>query len=498
MKKLFIAILLTVMPALTVLSASDGFISTRNVNLQHDGKAMAVAMDIVLDSLRLASNRQMLLTPYLEGADGSTVLLPTVLLNGRNMQVVYQRQGLSKQIRENYNNIYKVCARKNRTAQSVAYSASVPTQPWMNGGKTVLRLATDTCGCGVVKGRDAGLAPELASWEETIEERVLPKLLLAYVVPPVTELPVTIHEGKARVQFEVDKTELHTEPYVCKNGQRIDNRAQLKVICDSIDYATSDPNVELASISVCGYASPESPYTHNEFLATNRSRALAEYIGSRYNLPRERSTYDAVPENWEEFRQQVVAATDITDQQRQDLLELIDQPTYGAADYDAKERTLKFTPRFAKLYKTKILPVWFPELRCTKFAISTRLKPQSDEKLAEIIRKTPELMSLNQMFRVARMYEEGSKEFNEVIAITLHYYANDEVANLNAAVAAIHAGDYDRAAQLLQKAGNSQEAENARGVVAAHNDDLEAAKKHFRAAGTLKEAKLNLNVLEQY
>lgn len=491
MKKILTSILLAVLPVvLTMASSTDGSVSTRNVTLQNDGRTFAVSMDMVLDDLRLSPNGQILVTPYLEGSNGETVMLPTVLVNGRNMQYVYERSGLSRKVRENYTNIYNVTARRNRSSQSISYSTSVPSQPWMRKGSATLRLATDTCGCGAVRGK--GTTPGLATWQEP---DLLPLLRLAYIVPPVTELPLTVHEGRARVQFEVDRTELHPEPYVCKSGQRIDNRQQLRVIEDSIRYALSNENVEIARVDVCGYASPESPYTHNDYLATNRSRALSEYIGQRFSLPRECCTYSAVPENWGEFREKVTSATDITERQRQDLLELIDAPTYGPSDFDAKERTLKSDPRFARLYSGKILPVWFPELRCTKFAISTRLRPLSDEKLAEIIKVHPEMMSLNQMFRVARLYREGSTEFNEVIAVTLRYYSDDETANLNAAVAALSSGQFDRAARLLEKAGSSPEAENARGYLSVHGDDTESALRHFRNAGSLGEARYNLSVI---
>ena len=194
--------------------------------------------------------------------------------------------------------------------------------------------------------------------------------------------------------------------------------------------------------------------THNDFLATNRSKALAEYLGKLYKLPEGSASYGAVPENWEEFRQQVVAAKDITGRQRADLLELIDRPAYGPSDYDAKEQTLKTDPRFAALYRAKILPEWFPMLRTTKFAINTILRPQPDEKLAEIIKTKPQLLSLNQMFRVARLYPEGSDEFNDVIATALKYYPDDPVANLNSAVVAMREGKYAAAAALLAKAGD--------------------------------------------
>lgn len=224
-------------------------------------------------------------------------------------------------------------------------------------------------------------------------------------------------------------------------------------------------------------------------------RPLAGYIGERFSLPADKCAYSAVPENWGEFREMVVSSSEITPQQRADLLELIDAPAYGPSDYDAKERTLRTDPRFARLYRSLILPKWFPRLRATRFAISTRLKPMSDEQLARIIDTDPQMMSLNQMFRVARLYPEGSPEFNRVIGIALKYYPESPVANLNAAVAAIAAGDFDTAATLLEKGGDSPEAENARGVVATRNGDFDAARAHFEKALPLPAASKNLEEL---
>ncbi|MBQ0046453.1 MAG: DUF3868 domain-containing protein [Prevotellaceae bacterium] len=493
MKKIFTIMLLAAISALPALSATDGEgIQTSHVQVTRDENKVIVTMNIILDQINLKRNQQVFVTPYLESTDHKTVAsFPSVLLNGRNMQYVYERSGMSRKMKASHDQIAQVVRRKNGTEQTLSYTESIDIMPWMDGQELSFHLAIDSCGCGVIAGSDQSELMQLMLTPK------LRKLYTSFIIPAVTEAPVAIHEGKARVQFEVDRTELHAVPYVCKNGQRIDNRAQLQIICDSINYALRDENVEIANINICGYASPESPYDHNDFLATNRSRSLAEYIGQRYNLPKERCTYSSVPENWAEFREQVIAANDITEKQRQDLLELIDKPTYGSADFDAKERALKTDPRYAKLYKEKILPVWFPELRCTKFAISTRLKPTSDEQLARIIKTSPELLSLNQMFRVARLYPEGSAEFNETFSIALRFYTDDPVANLNAAVAAIKAGNFDQAAKYLEKAGDSPEAENARGVVAANNNDMEAALRHFNAAGSLREAALNKSLIKE-
>lgn len=482
------ALLLTITAGMAAMAPARGGISYDATDLRvHDGNLLVTIL-FKLDSLNLGTDRQLYLTPVVEDGAGNDEVLPSLLVNGRNMHYAYRRGSLRKtELREH--NIGQEVRRMNGHPQTVEYRASVPADRWMLSKSAAIRVVTDTCGCGVRSGRNLG-NPLLMCLNPA------PKMRTVFITPEVTPLPVIAHEGKARVQFEVDKTELHAEPYRCRNGQRIDNRAQLRVIDDSVKYALSNPDVEIASIGVCGYASPESPYLHNEYLSTNRSRALAEYLGAKYNLPADRSTYSSVAENWGEFRQIVDTASSLTARQRRDLLALIDRPTYGPSDFDAKERELKSDPKLAKLYRDVILPKWFPTLRATTFVINTRLKPMSDERLAEVMEKNPEMMSLNQMMRVARLYPEGSDKFNRAIETALRYYPDDRTANLNGAVAAIQRGDFDEADRLLDKAGDTPEAFNARGVIATNSGDFKLARELFLKAGELPEAIKNLNLLD--
>lgn len=484
MKHMNLAAALLLVASGVTASGADILDSRSEIKMRDD--RVSVSIDFVLDSLHMRSNQQMYVSPVLEDNLGNRIALPALLVNGRNMHYAWERGSVKRGGAHNYE-VYREVRRHNGKPQSVEYSWSVPYESWMLRPGAHLTLVADSCGCGHEYGSRIGDPAPLG---------LTPQVAVVYKTPEVTELPVSIHEGKARVQFEVDRTELHDTPYVCRNGQRIDNTAQLRVIDDSVRYALSDPNVEIASIKVTGYASPESPYLHNEQLSTGRSRALAEYLAGKYNLPKEKSEYDAVAENWREFRELVEKSGELTATQRRDLLELIDAPTYGPSDFDAKERALKTDRRFARVYKNLILPKMFPQLRATVFAISTRLKPMSDEKLAEVILKTPEMMSLNQMMRVARLYPEGSEDFNRVIETALKHYPDDPTANLNAAVAAISAGDFDRAEKLLAKAGDSPEAENARGVVAVHNGDFERAEELFAKAPLLPEAAKNLMMIK--
>lgn len=233
-----------------VAAASAGI--TRNIDFHRAGADMRVAMELVLDSLELGANHQLFVTPVLHSgaADSARVVLPTVLLNGRNMHYAYERGSLRREIVDSYDLTAEVW-RHNGSSQSVSYSETTPLRRWMYGPKAFLSIVYDTCGCGVPAGREIVKIPL----------GLIPQMRYTYLTPEVTELPVAIHEGEARVQFEVDRTELHPEPYTCRSGQRIDNREQLAIIYDSIRYATSDPNVEIARIDICGYASPESPYS---------------------------------------------------------------------------------------------------------------------------------------------------------------------------------------------------------------------------------------------
>ena len=489
MKILYKFILALVLSTQVSASASAQTVSANNVHVDYTNEMLTVSADIVLDSLRLKSNNQLFITPIVKAGDTMTVSLPSVLVNGRKMHISYQRGVLNgfKTIKQH--DIIQEVERKNRTRQQVSYSSRVKLAGAIDPRSAAVAFVYDSCGCGVdIANRITPFVP--------LFENPYKKLIPAMVTPPVSDLPVSIHEGKARVQFEVDRTELHALPYVCKNGQRIDNREQLAVIDDSVKYALSDPHVEIAGIRICGYASPESPYTHNDLLASGRSRSLAEYLAFRYNLPKQSVSYTAVPENWKEFRQLVVDSKEITEQQRSDLLQLIDRPAYSPGDYDAKEIELKTNPKFSSLYRSKILPEWFPRLRATTFAISTRLKPLDDEELAKVLETTPEKMSLNQMFRVARLYPEGSDKFNHVIDVALKHFPDDPIANVNAAAAHIMRGDYEAARELLDKIGESDEAYNLRGIVATHDGEYDKAIGYFERAGNLEAAKINLHYMK--
>lgn len=495
--KRHLIILYSVMMALCAGASpkGDGTIISQDVRVTPHGNEVIVNMNLVLDQLHLGRNHQVFVTPFIESErSGQSLMLPTYVFSGRNMHYVYLRNGETKaKGKTRYNIIREMYVPKGQT-ETVGYTQRVDLQPWMLKDDAVLRLSFDTCGCGRTIGEN--------SLRQPLALNPVDRMFIVPFPAPVAEVPkIQYHHGKARVEFEVDKFELHENVYsythrITKRRHVIDNRAELKVIDDSIHYALSDENVEIDRIKVCGYASPESPYLHNDYLATNRSRALAEYIARHYNLPQDRCTYDAVPENWAGFREQTLASTEITEQERNDLLYLIDRPAYGPSDYDNKEAELINGPKYARLYREIIHPDWFPKLRYTDFVIQTRLKPLTLAQLHEVLDKTPELLSLNQIYTVAADCEHGSEEFLKAMDAALKFYPNDETANCNAASLAVERKDYDKAAEYLWKAGESDEANILRGIVETSKLNFEKAIEFFEKAQNTPEAKRNLQLLK--
>lgn len=499
MKRLYILILLCTGISLNNILADNsknGKVSHTEPQITKVSDRVSVTMQLILDSLTLRSNHQLYVTPVIDGYNqGSQVrkVLPSVVLSGRNMHYVYLRTGKTVKSDHIKYTVGKEVYHKRGTKDTLSYAETLPYESWMMSDDSEIFVYVDTCGCGLpgrtVKpaGKPLGLNPLNRMTQ------------MPYPVPsPVKDKEIK-HEGRAQVQFEVDKWEVHNEVYpythrITKRRHVIDNRAQLQIFDDSLKYALSSPNVELTGLRIVGYASPESPYDHNEFLAKNRAESVLKYIEKNYNIPDSICSYDAVPENWEGFRQQVMASTQISEEDRSNLIALIDRPVHSPMDYDRKEKELETSPKFAHLYKTAIHPDWFPELRYTHFTITTRLKTKTLDELRQVIKTEPHLLSLNQIYLVATSYPRDSEEYRQTMEVAVREFPNDTTANLNAAAFAIDRKEYAEAEKYIAKAGNGKEAQVIRGILELYKGNEEEACKIFEQVDCI-EAKNNLKHL---
>ena len=289
--------------------------------------------------------------------------------------------------------------------------------------------------------------------------------LFVYITPPVEVKTRTI-TGSAFIDFPVSQTVIYPEYR--------DNPAELDKIIKTIDVIKNDSDVQITSISIKGFASPESPYDNNTRLAKGRTQALKEYVQQLYGFPSEILTTSYEPEDWEGLREYVEASA-LKDKEQ--ILKWIDKDM----EPDRKEWIIK--QQYPESYRI-LLRDCYPALRHSDYAVQYVIRSFADvEEMKRILQTSPGKLSLSEIYQVASTYEQGSEEYNELIETMVHLYPADEGANLNAANVAMAQGNLNAARKYLKKAGTRPEAEYARGLLLAIEQDYAAARPYIEKAG---------------
>jgi len=274
--------------------------------------------------------------------------------------------------------------------------------------------------------------------------------------------------GQAFVDFEQGRTGID-ESYHSNAGELAKIRA-------TIDSVRRDKDITIDRIFLKGYSSPEGKYSLNESLSRKRTEAIRQYVKNIYNLPDNKFITNFVAENWDGLREYVAGSTLPS---RQEILSLIDDKlTYQ--DMDAKEWKLKST--YPEDYEI-LMEKCYPFLRRTDYKVEYTIRSYaSAEEVEEVLKTRPGNLSLEEFYLAAQKYAPGSEDFNNTFLKAASVYPDDPTANLNAAVALMQDGKLDAAKKYLDKAGNSGEANYAKGVFAALNEEFDEAEKFFGKA----------------
>ena len=76
-------------------SGSDTRVKVSNYQVGHVGDQTMVALDFVLDSLNVPSNRYRAFTPIIKTKDGShEQRMKTLLVTGRTQEIIFEREGI--------------------------------------------------------------------------------------------------------------------------------------------------------------------------------------------------------------------------------------------------------------------------------------------------------------------------------------------------------------------------------------------------------------------
>ena len=467
MKTICLYSLLALLPLVPVAADEvkrlPGGAEVSGVDIRKQRDSVVIRMNLNLSGMEVGRNRSIVVTPLFY-AEGEEEWLPAIEVMGRTRYLYYQRNEESLYADSPYTIIKKD---KNAT-QQVGYQVSVPYRKWMDRASLV--VAEDTCQCGEVSKGNSIL---LAQADLVFTPR------LAYISPQAETRKARALSGEAYLDFPVNKTVIYPE------YRR--NTAELAKIRATIDTIRTDKDFSITRISLKGYASPEGRYAANVRLSEGRTDALKDYLMGEYGFEASLFRTNAGAENWAGLRK-YVAQSGLADKEA--ILAIID----SEEEPDAKEQRIR--REHAASYRT-LLQDCYPALRRTDYTVDYVIRGFNVEEAKEVIKTRPQNLSLQEMFAVAQTYQPGSEEFNHVFDVAVRLYPADPIANLNAANAFLERGAAELALKFLDKAGDTPQADNARGVAMILLERYDEAEQylHRAARAGVSEASENLKYI---
>lgn len=308
---------------------------TDSVYFRHEGDSVQLLMRVHLPK-RVGKREVIILEPRLVlGSD--SVDLSSVGVYGRTPYYRLIRSGIFTF--QNPDDIMVRCRDLDRFSYFL-YARKVHRRDWLEGAVLKMAYTRYTC-CGDILEREG--------WEVAEARLFLAADTLVEWVPEVMEKHGTMH-----VDFVLDSINIRPDYH--------DNRRELARLDSALDSVLSDERYRIESLTLHGYASPEGPYRHNEWLAKNRTEALRRYIAERYpsldTLIRTRHT----AEDWEGLRAYVAASQ----LRHKDEIMAVFNDTVRWSDPDERLRHVRRTYRedFADIFDRSL-----PYLRHTDYTL---------------------------------------------------------------------------------------------------------------------------------
>lgn len=453
-------------------------LTIENLNISKEGDVINISMDVNLNNLKLNKNEMLIVTPVIlskETEDAKELEPFTVIGKLRN-----------KVLQRSYNSIGKVVLnfpenskviRKNGTDQSIQYASSLPFDEWQRDAQFVLR--TEVIGCADCLDNE----PDMLLTDRLLPERFVPEYSYTYIVPDVEEVKQRSETYSAYLNYMVGRWNLLRE---YKN-----NATELKKVEDIIMELKNNPDLTISDFTITGYASPEGSSQSNLLLSQRRAESFAKFLETKYEYDVSQFTIKWAGEDWNGLKE-AVAASGLAN--KNDIIEIINT----VSDQDARDGRIIALDN-GVTYK-RLLNDFYPQLRRNDYNIAFVSRPFNVKEASEIIKTSPNLLSLNEMFHVANTFPADSEEFREVFVIAVNTFPESETANINVAVAELNNNNIDAALSRLEKMKDNPAAWNLLGVCYAQKGMNEQAVTYFnRAIDNGDEAASgNLKQLERY
>ena len=485
-KTVFFLILHWVVGCLTIQAQLTGQIHVIPRSLTQEGDMMVIDMIFDMKYLRLRSVESITYTPIVV-ANTENYELPILIIKGSSRykadlreEVLNKRPTVTIVNQGGQRNYPIYSIEKYNKNRIISYRVSFPYQAWMNNATISLR--EETCGCGneqrMMTQRNIYLDEPLHSTHD-IQPR------FSYIVPEREFEKNRFDIGNAFLEFPQGGSTI--------NPNFRNNQTELDKINRLISMLISDPDVIVTSIEMRGYASPEGSAQSNYDLSSQRAKAMRDYFVRRLlNIPSSAFLTGVGGEDWGGLKSLLM---NYSVAYKDEIINIINT----VQDLDVREQRIMRLGNGSP-YR-QIVRDLYPRLRRVDCQINYTARNFTVSESAERMKEKAKLLSQNEMYQIANTYPAGSSEFNRTLITAGQYFPNNDIANLNAAAAALTEGNPTLADNYLKNVHNTNSLEyaNCMGVLAIYKGNYAAAESYLRKAqeGGLTEATHNLRELQK-
>ncbi|GHT43943.1 hypothetical protein FACS189438_2090 [Bacteroidia bacterium] len=352
----------------------DGQIPVKIVRLRQFNDSVQVLLDFDFSNINVATQRSLTLTPVIIGAQGKLYRLKNIMINGKQRQKAFLREvelnGWQKQMRDAHYAIITL----NDSTRTFHYRQSVGFESWMREAR--MDIITDLCDCG---GEPQQYASEKVANRIVLEGaeayRVLPNV--AYIRPAVEAVKSRSQSNNVFLDFPVGQTDI--------NPSFGNNPRELGKIENILKEIQRDKNVQVRSVTITGFASPEGDVNLNNNLSQGRAQALRTLLSSRSGINPGLYRIGSGGEDWEGV---IKALQRSSIQPKQQIISIIRY-------FNPTERKTRLKALNGGQVWQRMLMELFPPLRRVESKIDYTVKSFNVDEAKEVIKTRPQQLSLN-------------------------------------------------------------------------------------------------------
>lgn len=281
---------------------------------------------------------------------------------------------------------------------------------------------------------------------------------------------VTEQKQEANIKFLIQQANLRKSEL--KNNS-------VKEFVDLLKRISADKEgLNLSSVEVSSYASPDGGETLNDKLANQRKQNTQKYVAQQLKQTKNNGAeVDAkyTAQDWDGF-QELVKASDIQDK------DVILRVLSMYKDPEEREQQIKNLSSAFRELADGILP----ELRRSRLTVNYEVIGRDDDQINAQLKEDPKKLSVEELLYAATLTDNANEKEN-IYKTTTEVYPNDARAYNNIATLEYAKGNYDAAKQYAQKAlsvsSSSNEANANLGLIALKQGDVASAENYIAKAG---------------